>query len=115
MRQEVQVRAMKLGFRAVDQTKLVTAASEIARNTLDHGQGGTVDMEFVERNGQFGISLTFEDRGPGIADIAEAMEDGFTTSTGFGLGLPGAKRLVHEFRIQSETGRGTKVVLVRWS
>lgn len=114
MRQEVRARAIQLGFSIVDQTKFVTAASEIARNTLDHGQGGTVLMQFVERDGEQGLRLTFEDHGPGIANIEDALKDGFTTTGGFGLGLPGAKRLSDDFFIESRPALGTKVIIVRW-
>jgi serine/threonine-protein kinase RsbT len=103
----------KLGFSLVDQTKVVTAASELARNTLIHGRGG--QMELATLNGpRVGIRLTFEDRGPGIPDIDLALRDGFTTGSGLGLGLGGAKRLVNEFEVKSRAGEGTRVTVVRW-
>src|SRR5690606_39494831 len=98
----------------VDQTKLVTAASELARNTLDHGGGGRVRIESVDLGGRRGVRLTFEDEGPGIPDIARALQDGFTTGTGLGLGLGGAKRLTNEFSIDSAPGKGTRIVIARW-
>jgi serine/threonine-protein kinase RsbT len=105
--------ATKLGFSLVDQTKVVTAASELARNTLIHGHGG--HMELATLNGpRVGIRLTFEDKGPGIPDIDLALRDGFTTGAGLGLGLGGAKRLVNQFEVQSRLGEGTRVTVVRW-
>ncbi len=113
VRRRVREVATKLGFTLVDQTKVVTAASELARNTLIHGGGGK--MEITTLNGpRVGLQLTFEDQGQGIADIQLALRDGFTTGTGLGLGLGGAKRLVNEFKITSEVGKGTKVTVVRW-
>jgi serine/threonine-protein kinase RsbT len=105
--------ATKLGFSLVDQTKVVTAASELARNTLIHGRGG--QMELATLNGpRLGIRLTFEDKGPGIPDIDLALRDGFTTGAGLGLGLGGAKRLVNEFEVKSRVGEGTRITVVRW-
>ena len=98
----------------VDQTKIVTAASELARNTLDYGGGGEVRLEIVEQGGRRGVRLTFEDKGPGIADIEQALKDGFTTGKGLGLGLGGAKRLCNEFSIDSKPAIGTKVTIARW-
>jgi serine/threonine-protein kinase RsbT len=98
----------------VDQTKLVTAASEIARNTTKYGGGGNVLIEVLSDGLRTGLRLTFEDRGPGIVDLNLAMKDGFTTGHGMGLGLGGAKRLVNDFEIQSTVGLGTRVVLTRW-
>ncbi|MEH1864449.1 MAG: anti-sigma regulatory factor [Nostoc sp.] len=98
----------------VDQTKIVTAASELARNTLDYGGGGTVKLETLQEGRQRGLRLTFEDRGPGIPDIDLALKDGFTTGSGLGMGLGGAKRLANEFEIQSAVGEGTRVIIVRW-
>jgi serine/threonine-protein kinase RsbT len=113
VRRRVREVATKLGFTLVDQTKIVTAASELARNTLIHGGGGR--LEITTLNGpRVGLRLTFEDRGQGIADIQLALRDGFTTGSGLGLGLGGAKRLVNEFDIASEVGKGTKVTVVRW-
>ena len=111
VRQAVRAHAVAAGFSLVDQTKIVTAASEIARNTVDYGGGGTLRIE-VLRNGQRrGVRLTFTDQGPGIADLALAMTDGHTTGGGLGLGLSGAKRLSNEFSIKSSPGHGTKVDL----
>lgn len=113
-RQKVRQWAMELRFSLVDQTKLVTAASELARNALDHGMGGSMSMELISQNGKSGLRLIFEDQGPGIADIEQALKDGFTTGSGMGLGLGGSKRLVNEFGIESEVGKGTKVMIIRW-
>lgn len=115
VRQKVRAWAADLRFSLVDQTKLVTAASELARNTLEHGKGGEVQVEAVENEPRRGVRLAFEDRGPGIPDIALAMKEGYTTGGGLGLGLGGAKRLVNEFEIDSAPGRGTRVVVVRWT
>ena len=98
----------------VDQTKLVTATSELARNTLEHGGGGSMRIELLENGLRKGVKLTFEDRGPGIPDISLALRDGYTTGSGMGLGLSGSRRLVNEFDIKSEPGRGTTVTIVRW-
>ena len=114
VRQAVRKTAIKLGFGLVDQTKVVTASSELARNTLDYGGGGTVSVEIVENERKSGLRLTFEDMGPGIPDIAMALSDGFTTGAGMGLGLGGAKRLSHEFEICSKPGEGTRVSILRW-
>jgi serine/threonine-protein kinase RsbT len=115
VRQRVRAWATELRFSLVDQTKLVTAASELARNTLDHGRGGEVRLEDVENGERRGLRLVFEDRGPGIPDIALALREGYTTGNGLGLGLGGARRLVNEFDIESTPGQGTRVVAVRWS
>jgi serine/threonine-protein kinase RsbT len=113
VRRCVRESAIKLGFSLVDQTKVVTAASELARNTLIHGLGG--QMELATLNGpRVGLRLIFEDKGPGIADIDLALRDGFTTGSGLGLGLGGAKRLVNEFDVKSRVGEGTKVTVIRW-
>jgi serine/threonine-protein kinase RsbT len=114
VRQAVRERAIELGFSLVDQTKIVTAASELARNTIQHGGGGAVLIETVNDGARRGLKLTFEDHGPGIPDIALAMKDGYTTAGGLGLGLSGAKRLSNEFAIESAPGRGTRVVIMRW-
>ena len=114
VRQAVRARAIEAGFGIVDQTKLVTAASEIARNTVDYGGGGTLRIEIVREGSRRGVQLTFSDNGPGIGDIATAMTDGFTTGGGLGLGLGGAKRLSNEFAIESAPGTGTTVTLARW-
>ncbi|MBS0232016.1 MAG: anti-sigma regulatory factor [Proteobacteria bacterium] len=114
VRQEVRSRAVESGFSLVDQTKIVTAASEIARNTLDYGEGGTLLIERLEEVGRRGVRLTFEDQGPGISDIERALTDGYTSGGGLGLGLGGAKRLANEFHIQSQPGKGTRVTIIRW-
>ena len=114
VRQVVRQRAVDLGFSLVDQTKIVTAASELARNTLQYGGGGHVRIDTIESLGKRGIRLTFEDKGPGIADLTLAMRDGYTTGNGLGLGLSGARRLSNEFHIDSRPGEGTIVSIVRW-
>jgi serine/threonine-protein kinase RsbT len=114
MRQAVREHAIELGFGLVDQTKLVTAASELARNTIQYGGGGQVDVETISDGNRRGISLTFTDRGPGIPDIETALKDGYTSGSGLGLGLGGAKRLSNEFHISSEVGAGTRVTIKRW-
>ena len=115
VRQAVRARAVAIGFSLVDQTKIVTAASELARNTVVYGGGGEMRIE-VLRNGQRrGVRLTFSDTGPGIRDIDQAMRDGFTTGNGLGLGLSGAKRLCNEFDIKSVPGAGTTVTIARWT
>ena len=114
IRQAVRQRAVELGFNLVDQTKIVTAASELARNTLQHGGGGRVTIEAVEDFGRPGIRLTFQDDGPGIANIDLAMKDGFTTRGGLGLGLGGARRLSNDFSLESAPGKGTRVIITRW-
>ena len=106
--------AVLLGFSLVEQTKMVTAASELARNVLDYGGGGKVELEVLQNELRQGLKLTFADQGPGIADLEQALKDGFTTGSGMGLGLGGAKRLVNEFEIDSAPGRGTKVSITRW-
>jgi len=113
-RQKVRVWSHELHFSIVDQTKLVTAASELARNTLIYGGGGTMLIEELQENGKKGIALTFEDQGPGIPDIELALKDGYTSGGGLGMGLGGAKRLVHQFEIESMIGRGTKIRVLRW-
>jgi serine/threonine-protein kinase RsbT len=114
VRQRVRDWAVTIGFSLVDQTKLVTAASELARNTLVYGQGGTVLLERVTNDTRRGLRLTFEDHGPGIADVSKALTAGFSTGSGLGLGLSGAKRLSHDFEITSTPGHGTRVVIARW-
>jgi serine/threonine-protein kinase RsbT len=113
-RQLVRQWAIDLKFTLIDQTKIVTAASEIARNTVVHAGGGAVTIETLSEGSRHGLRLAFEDKGPGIADIETAMRDGFTTGGGLGLGLGGAKRLSNEFSVESRVGFGTRVVLVRW-
>lgn len=98
----------------VNQTKLITAASELVRNMLKYGNGGKVTLQIVSKNNITGVKLVFEDQGPGIADIKLAMQDGYTTGKSLGMGLPGAKRLVNEFDIKSELGKGTWVSIIRW-
>lgn len=115
VRQAVRTVAMDLGFSLVDQTKVITAASELARNTLTYGGGGEVRIErLMEGPKRNGVRLTFEDRGPGIANIELALTDGYTTGTGLGLGLNGARKLSHEFDIWSQPGVGTRVTITRW-
>lgn len=114
VRQTVRQFAVEIGFGLVDQTKIVTAASELARNTLDYGGGGSVKIETLQEGIKRGLKLTFEDQGPGIPDIEMALKDGFTTGGGLGMGLSGARRLANEFTIQSVVGEGTQVTIVRW-
>ena len=114
VRQAVRRWAAEIRFGLVDQTKLVTAASELARNALVYGGGGTVLLELLEEVGRQGLRLTFEDQGPGIADVEMALSDGYTTGGGLGMGLGGARRLVNEFDISSRPGEGTRVVVARW-
>jgi serine/threonine-protein kinase RsbT len=114
VRQAVRKKSIALGLGLVDQTKVVTASSELARNTLDYGGGGTVQLELVENGTRSGLRITFEDQGPGIADLGLALTDGYTTGNGMGLGLSGAKRLSNEFEIWSKPGEGTRVSILRW-
>lgn len=114
VRQEVRAWAQELSFSLVDQTKIVTAASELARNTLKHGGGGELYMEALNEGLRRGLKLVFSDQGPGIPDLSLAMRDGFSTGTGLGLGLGGSKRLVNDFQIDSKVGEGTKVTIIRW-
>jgi serine/threonine-protein kinase RsbT len=114
VRQAVRKAAVDAGLTLVDQTKIVTAASELARNAVIYGGGGTVLIEHIADAAHHGLKLTFEDYGPGIPDIDLALRDGFTTGAGLGLGLGGAKRLSNEFSISSEPGRGTRVTITRW-
>ena len=114
VRQAVRARAVAAGFSLVDQTKIITAASEIARNTVDYGGGGSMRVETLRNGQRRGVRLTFTDQGPGIADMKLAMTDGYTSGQGLGLGLSGAKRLVNEFNITSAPGQGTIVTLARW-
>ena len=106
--------AVELGFTLVEQTKIVTAASELARNMVDYGRGGTMTIESLEDGNRKGLRLIFEDQGPGIPDIERALRDGFTTGNGMGLGLGGARRLSNEFEIDSKPGEGTRVAITRW-
>jgi serine/threonine-protein kinase RsbT len=114
VRQTVRDWAVQLGFRLVDQTKLVTAASELARNTLQYGGGGRARIEAVANGVREGLRITFEDEGPGIPDLERAMQDGYSTGGGLGLGLSGSRRLANEFDIQSTVGKGTRVTIARW-
>lgn len=112
-RHRVRQEAVRLGFKVVDQTKLVTAASELARNALVYGGGGTVTLEATDGELRSTLQLTFEDRGPGIPDLAAALQDGFSSGTGLGLGLGGSRRLVDEFEVVSTPGEGTRVRIAR--
>jgi serine/threonine-protein kinase RsbT len=114
IRQQVRACAIEAGLSLVDQTKIITAASELARNTLEYGGGGTALIEVIKDELRPGLRLTFEDKGPGIPDIERAMRDGFTSGSGLGLGLGGAKRLSNEFSIHSVPGEGTRVTIARW-
>jgi serine/threonine-protein kinase RsbT len=113
-RKVVQDRAVALGFGTLERTKFVTAVSELARNTLVHGGGGTMTLAEVAAKGRLGLQVDFEDKGPGIADVSLALQDGFTTARSLGLGLGGARRLVSEFEITSTPGAGTRVRIVQW-
>lgn len=114
VRQAVREFAVEARLSLVDQTKLVTAASELARNMVVYGGGGEVTLEQLDNDGRAGVRVTFEDHGPGIADIDQAMRDGFTSGNGLGLGLGGSKRLVQDFYLRSEVGKGTTITIVRW-
>ena len=114
VRQAVRMWAVEIGFSLVEQTKIVTAASELARNTIDHGGGGTAHVRSLRDGGRAGLRLTFEDKGPGIPDLELALKDGYTTGSGLGLGLSGARRLSNEFEIRSRPGEGTRVTITRW-
>ena len=113
-RQIVRQLALKCGFSLVDQTKLVTAASELGRNTLKYGGGGAMHWEIRREGGRCGVRLAFADEGPGIPDLEQAMVDGWTSGSGLGLGLSGTKRLVNEFDVDTKVGRGTTVTIARW-
>ena len=114
VRQAVRAWAVEAGFSLVDQTKLVTAASELARNTVTYGGGGVARLEALAEGVRRGLRLTFEDQGPGIPDIELALKDGYSTGNGLGLGLSGSKRLVNEFDIFSQPGEGTRIVITKW-
>jgi len=114
IRQSVREWSKEMGLGLVSQTKLVTAASELARNMVDYANGGTVQFNTIEKNGRQGLQLIFEDQGPGIPDIELAIKDGFSTSSGLGMGLSGSKRLVNEFEITSKLGEGTRVTILMW-
>ncbi len=113
-RQAIRKAAQEIGFSIVDQTKIVTAVSELARNAVVYGGGGRLEWESVTENGRTGLRLTVIDQGPGIADPELAMKDGWTSGSGLGMGLPGARRLVNEFKLTSKLGHGTTVVVTRW-
>jgi serine/threonine-protein kinase RsbT len=113
-RNRVKEFATRIGMSILNQTKLITAASELVRNMLKYASGGVVILEIVSKDRTTGVRLTFTDQGPGIADIKQAMQDGYSTGKSLGLGLPGAKRLVNEFEIKSEVGKGTTVTIIRW-
>lgn len=113
-RNRVREYSTKTGMNLVNQTKLITAASELVRNMLKYANGGQVIIEIISNNARNGVRLTFIDQGPGIADVPQAMQDGFSTGKSLGLGLPGAKRLVNEFEIQSKPGEGTRVCVTHW-
>jgi len=115
VRQAGRQRAREMRFGLVDQTKLVTAASELVRNTLEHGGGGVARIETVQNGTRAGLRVVFEDEGPGIGDVEQALTDGFSSRDGLGLGLGGARRLVDDFEIDSRPGGGTRVAIVRWS
>lgn len=114
VRQTVRQWSVELGFSLVDQTKIVTAASELARNVVDYAGSGSVRLEVLNEGPRRGLRLTFEDHGPGIADVEQALKDGYTTGGGLGLGLGGARRLSNEFAIDSRVGQGTRVTITRW-
>jgi serine/threonine-protein kinase RsbT len=114
MRHSIRELAVSQGFSLVEQTKIITAASELARNTLDYGGGGDVTVELLSGGGRKGIRLIFRDDGPGIADVEQALRDGYTSGSGLGLGLGGAKRLSNEFSIDTKPGAGTRITITRW-
>ncbi len=115
VRQTTRKLATECGMRLIDLTKLVTAVSELARNTMVYGGGGDMDWQILEENGRVGLRITFRDEGPGIPDIKLAMTDGWTSGSGMGLGLTGAKRLVQEFELDTEPGKGTRITITRWT
>ncbi|MHC8326584.1 MULTISPECIES: anti-sigma regulatory factor [unclassified Pseudomonas] len=114
-RQTARKLATECGMRLIDLTKLVTAVSELARNTMVYGGGGDMDWQILDENSRVGLRLTFRDEGPGIPDIKLAMTDGWTSGSGLGLGLTGAKRLVEEFELDTEPGKGTRITITRWT
>jgi len=114
LRQALRERVLAIKLSLVDQTKFVTAASELARNVLDYGGGGEAHLHMVERDNKRGITVVFIDQGPGIADVEQALSDGFTSGGGMGLGLGGAKRLSDEFHIETAVGQGTKITITKW-
>lgn len=114
VRQRVRAATVEMGFSLIDQTKVITAASELARNTLDYGKGGECEIELLIDGARKGVRLRFEDKGPGIANMELALTDGYTTGGGLGMGLTGTKRLMNEFDIQSKVGEGTRVTVTKW-
>ncbi|HEX5419803.1 MAG TPA: anti-sigma regulatory factor [Gammaproteobacteria bacterium] len=114
LRQAARAWSVEVGFSLVEQTKIVTAASELARNTIEHGKGGGARFRWISDNGRSGFRMDFVDSGPGIPDLALALTDGYTTGNGLGLGLSGSKRLMNEFEIESAVGKGTRVSVTRW-
>jgi serine/threonine-protein kinase RsbT len=114
VRQRVRILAIEMKFSLVEQTKIVTAASELGRNTLEHGGGGSLELAVIINGARRGIRLSFIDQGPGIADVALALKDGYTSGSGMGLGLGGSKRLMNEFEIDTKPGSGTTVTVIRW-
>jgi serine/threonine-protein kinase RsbT len=114
LRQHARAWSIEIGFSLVEQTKIVTAASELGRNTIEHGKGGSARFRWIVANGRQGFRMDFIDSGPGIANVELALKDGYTTGTGLGLGLSGSKRLMNEFEIESEVGKGTRVSVTRW-
>ncbi|MES3036849.1 MAG: ATP-binding protein [Bdellovibrionota bacterium] len=115
VRQKVRLWALEIGFGLIDQTKVITAASELARNTLDYGGGGEVELAAVQNDLQKpGLKLVFEDKGPGISDISLALTDGYTTGGGLGMGLSGSRRLMNDFKLETEIGKGTRVTITKW-
>jgi len=114
-RQTARKLATECGMRLIDLTKLVTAVSELARNTMVYGGGGDMDWQILDENAKVGLRLTFRDEGPGIPDLKLAMTDGWTSGSGLGLGLTGAKRLVDEFELDTEPGKGTRITITRWT
>jgi serine/threonine-protein kinase RsbT len=115
VRQAARAWAVAIGFSLVDQTKIVTATSELARNTVEHGRGGTVRLRWLVNGQRNGLRLDFEDTGPGIPNLELALRDGYTTGTGLGLGLSGSRRLMSEFELESQVGQGTRVSVTRWT
>lgn len=115
VRQAVRTVAVAVNLSLVDQTKLITAASELARNTLVYGGGGHAELERISNGRRAGVRVSFVDEGPGIADVVQALTDGYTTGAGLGLGLSGARRLVDEFDIQTKVNEGTRVTVIKWS
>ena len=115
VRQQARLWAVQIGFSLVDQTKIVTAASELGRNTVEHGKGGSARLRWIVNGARQGLRLDFVDDGPGIVDMELALRDGYTTGNGLGLGLSGSRRLMNEFEIESAPGKGTRVTVVRWT